>query len=74
MTTYRFSVLIEKDTDGYTATCPELQGCYAQANTYEEVLVNIKDAIKLHIQDRIEDGEDIPRADMVSLTSLELAV
>jgi len=35
---FRFSIVIEKDDDGYTALCPELQGCYAQGETYEEVL------------------------------------
>lgn len=74
MRTYRFSVVIEKDKDGYFALCPELEGCYTQGDTYEEVLENIKDAIRLHVEDRIEDGEDIPQPESVSLTSLEVAV
>ncbi len=44
MRTYRFSVVIEKDKDGYFAFCPQLEGCYTQGDTYEEVLENIKDA------------------------------
>ena len=28
MKSYRFSVVVEKDEDGYFAFCPELQGCY----------------------------------------------
>ena len=60
MSTYRFSVVIEKDKDGYFAFCPELQGCYTQGDTYEEVLENIKDAIHLHVEDRVEAGEEIP--------------
>ena len=54
---YRFSVVIEKDSEGYFAFCPELQGCYTQGNIYEEVLENVKDAIRLHIEDRIESDE-----------------
>ena len=57
MKTYRFSVIVEKDKDGYFAFCPELQGCYTQGDTYEEVLANIKDAIYLHLEDRIEGNE-----------------
>ncbi len=53
MSTYKFSVVVEKDKDGYFASCPELQGCYTQGDSYEEVMVNIKDAIKLHVEDRI---------------------
>jgi hypothetical protein len=44
MHNFRFSVVIEKEEDGYTAFCPELEGCYSQGNIYEEVLENIRDA------------------------------
>jgi len=37
MSAYKFSVVIEKDINGYFAFCPELQGCYTQGDTYEEV-------------------------------------
>jgi predicted RNase H-like HicB family nuclease len=74
MIRYRFSVVIEKDRDGYFAFCPELQGCYTQGTSYEEALENIRDAIRLHVEDRIEVGEEIPQAESVSLTSLEVAV
>ncbi len=71
---YRFSVIIEKDQDGYFASCPEFQGCYTQGETYEEVLENIKDAIRLHIEDRMAAGEEIPQPESVSFTSLEVAI
>ena len=74
MTKYRFSVVIEKDSDGYFAFCPELQGCYTQGDTYEDVLKNIEDAIQLHIEDRKENGEEIPKIKMVSLTTVDVAV
>jgi|UniRef100_A0A7V3YH10 predicted RNase H-like HicB family nuclease len=74
MALYRFTVVIEHDEEGYFAFCPELQGCYTQGETYEEVLRNIKDAIRLHIEDRLESGEEIPQAESVSLTSVEVSV
>ncbi len=74
MKTYRFSVVIEKDGDGYYAFCPELQGCYTQGDTYEDALKNIKDAIRLHVEDRIECGEEILQPESISLTSLEVAI
>ena len=46
-----FSVVIEKDNDGYFAYCPALQGCYTQGDSYEETIENIQDAIRLHIED-----------------------
>jgi predicted RNase H-like HicB family nuclease len=74
MSNYRLSVIIEKDADGYFAFCPELQGCYTQGDSYEEVMRNIEDAIRLHIEDMKEAGEEIPAIESISLTSLEVAV
>lgn len=58
MKNYRFSVIIEKDEDGYFASCNELQGCYTQGDSYEEVIENMKDAISLHIKDRLANYEN----------------
>ena len=74
MKRYRLLVIIEKDAEGYFAFCPELQGCYSQGNAYEEALENIKDATRLHIEDRLENGEDIPFIEFISFTSLEVAL
>ncbi len=74
MSSYRFSVVVEKDKEGYFVFCPELQGCYSQGDTYEEALGNIRDAVRLHLEDRVASGEEIPQPESVSLTSLELAV
>ena len=57
---YRFSVVIEKDRDGYFAFTPELQGCYSQGDTCEQAIENIRDAIVLHIEDRLNSGEEVP--------------
>ncbi len=60
MKAYRFSVVIERDEDSFFAHCPELQGCYTQGKTYGEALRNIQDAVGLHVEDRLENGEPIP--------------
>jgi len=74
MKTYRLACVIEKDDDGYFAYCPQLQGCYTQGETYEEALANLRDAMKLHIQDRVAEEESIPTSDQVNLTSIEVEV
>jgi predicted RNase H-like HicB family nuclease len=66
-------IVIEADADGYFVSCPALQGCYSQGDTYEEAVENIKDAVRLHIEDRIADGEEIPQVS-VSLSTVEIAV
>ncbi len=71
---YRFTVVIEKDQDGYFAYCPELQGCYTQGETFEAAMENVRDAIKLHIEDRLANNEPISTSELVSLSTLEVAV
>lgn len=72
MEKYTLPVLIEKDDDGYFASCPALQGCYSQGGTYEEVLENIKDAIKLHLEDIEESGEFVQHINNFSLAAVEV--
>ncbi len=60
MKNYDYTIVIDKDEDGkFLAICPSLQGCYSEGDTIEEAKELIQDAIKLHIQDRIENGESI---------------
>jgi predicted RNase H-like HicB family nuclease len=48
-------VVVESDSNGYFVSCPALQGCYSQGNTFEEAVEDIKDAIRLHIVDRVTE-------------------
>ena len=42
-----YRVIIEKGEDsGFVAHCPAIPGCHSQGQTIEEVIENIKDAIK----------------------------
>jgi len=60
MRQYEFTIVIEKDEAGrFVAICPALQGCYTEGETAEEALDLIRDAVKLHIEDRLESGEPI---------------
>jgi len=44
----------------------------SQGDTYEEALENIKDAIKLHIEDKLESGEEITAPESVPFTTVEI--
>lgn len=66
-------VVIEKDNEGFFATCPTIQGCYSQGDTYEEVVENIRDAIKLCVIDEKSLGNFLAPSS-VSLTSIEVQV
>lgn len=67
-------IVVEADADGYFVSCPALQGCYSEGDSYEEAVENIKDAIRLHIEDRIANGEEVPENVSVSLSTVEVAV
>jgi len=52
-----FNVLIEQDEDGiYVARVPEIEGCYTQGKTLQEVLERIKEAIEVCLE---ADKEEI---------------
>jgi len=48
-----FTVLIEKDEDGYyIASVPGLKSCYTQARTLEELYPRIKEVIELSLEEQ----------------------
>ena len=71
---YHFSIVVERDKDGFFASCPQLQGCFSQGDTFEEVMANMKDVVSLHVEDRLADGEEIPSTDFVGVTHMDLAM
>jgi predicted RNase H-like HicB family nuclease len=56
----RYAVVVEKGESGYGAYVPDLPGCVAAAESYDEVLKLIQGAIEFHIDGLKEDGEPIP--------------
>ena len=73
MTKYRFTVVVERDEDGvYIASCPAMQGCHTQGDTYAEAVDNLKDAIRLHIEARQQLEEAIPLE--VAVDQVEVSV
>jgi predicted RNase H-like HicB family nuclease len=72
--TYKLSVVIEKDDDGYFAYCPELEGCQSQGDTLEEVLGNIKEAAELYLETLSEDEARDRLSRDILTTSIEVQV
>ena len=70
----QFPIIIEKDKDGYYATCPTLTGCSTQGESYEEAVDNIRDAIKLYVQDCIKDNEMLLTNEEVSFQVVDIPV
>ena len=57
---YRFLIIIEQGETNYSAYSPDLPGCIATGRTREEVEWNMREAIAMHIEGMLEDGESIP--------------
>jgi predicted RNase H-like HicB family nuclease len=56
-----FLVAIHKDVDSdYGVTVPDLPGCFSAGSTFAEALTMAKEAIELHLEGMLDDGEDIP--------------
>jgi len=51
-----FSVVIEKDEDGYyVGSVPELRGCHTQAKSLDTLMKRIREAIQLCLETEDED-------------------
>ena len=57
----RYAVIVEEGEDSFGAHVPDLPGCVAVADTKEEVLDLIQEAIAFHLEGLREDGQPIPR-------------
>lgn len=74
MSQFTLPIVMEADADGYFVSCPTLQGCYSQGDTYEEAIANIKDAIRLNIEDRRAEGENFDDNISISVSMVQVAV
>ncbi len=56
-----FCVVVERDQDGYyVGEVPQLQGCYSQGKTIDELLANIREVIELCLED--QGAEFVPES------------
>jgi len=62
MNAHHYTIILHPDIEegGYTVTVPALPGCVTQGETLEEAIAMAKDAIRLHIDALIADGEPVP--------------
>ena len=53
----KFSVTVDRDEDGlWIVECPAIPGCVSQGKTKDEALDNIREAIALCLEVRMEKG------------------
>ena len=57
----QYLVVVEEGENGYGAHVPDLPGCIAAADTKDEVLRLIREAIEFHIEGLRDTGDPVPR-------------
>ncbi len=58
-----YPVVIHKDPDSdYGVTVPDLPGCFSAGKTVDEALAMVREAIELHLEGLIDDGQPVPVA------------
>jgi len=64
----RYSIVIQySEIDNcYVASVPELEGCMAHGDTYDEAMKEILDAMSLHIEMLQEMGKELPQPKLLA--------
>ncbi len=57
----KYLVVIEKGGSSWGAHVPDLPGCVAVAETREQVVESIREAIDFHLEGMRDNKEDIPQ-------------
>ena len=57
----KYLVIVEKSENGFGAYVPDLPGCVAAAETREEVVTLIQEAIEIHIVGLKKSGDPVPK-------------
>ena len=60
MRVMRYAVIVEEGETSFGAYVPDLPGCVAVAETRNEVLRLIEEAIEFHVDGLRQDGQPIP--------------
>ena len=58
----KYPILIEPTSTGFSASVPDLPGCIAAAETREETIQLIREAIPFHLEGMKQRGESLPES------------
>ena len=59
-----YAVVIEQTPSNYAAYAPDVPGCVSTARSWDEMLAMIRQALTVHIELLIEDGDPLPEPTM----------
>ena len=61
----RYTIIIERGPDNFSAYAPDFPGCVAAADTEEETIRLMKEALEMHVEDMRQRGEPVPEPSSV---------
>jgi len=64
------NVVIEKDSTGFVAYCPELKGLIADGKDEIEVINNFEDAAKAYIKSLLKHGDPLPLCSTINVEEI----
>lgn len=57
----QYTIILHQEEDGsFSVMVPSLPGCFSQGVTFEEAVTNAKEAIAVHVEGLLMDGEEVP--------------
>ncbi|MCY3913740.1 MAG: type II toxin-antitoxin system HicB family antitoxin [Chloroflexi bacterium] len=59
-----YAVVFEQTPNNYTAYVPDVPGCVSTGKSWDEMLAMIREALVLHIEAILENGEPLPEPKM----------
>ncbi len=62
----KYTIIIEKGENNYSAYCPALPGCVATGETVEEIIKNMKEAIQFHLEGLEAENITIPTVETIT--------
>ena len=68
----RYTIIIEREPNNFSAYAPDFPGCVAAADTEEETIQLLQEALELHVEDMRQRGEPVPEPS--SVRQVEVAV
>lgn len=70
----KYLVIVEKASGNYSAYSPDVPGCVSASDTVNETLAHFREALKMHIEGLIEDGDPMPVPASVTAEFVEAPV
>ncbi len=70
---YKYTVIVEKAEDNYSAYCPDLPGCIATGNSVDDAIGRLRGAIEFHLEGMKKEGLSIPKP-TTTASSIEITV